>query len=652
MAKVKPFNLFIYGTLMNPAVFRAVTGLTLVRRAAEADNVASFQARRAILNGYKKVSFDNTYQYALPDRQGRIRGYLVGPLPGETMSALREYEGRNYSKRTVRVLTKDGYNQAVVFVANVEALEHAFGYAFKDEFKQEILLGRKIERALLETEREQLHTTEMTARRAIGELRGPTIRDLIRRHFEAGGISDYAIRHALKDRPLRDFSRVINDREAQLLAPNYLSMAVRQVIFNEIEEHVRLDFRYELDHMGLGGEYYERTVSSLASLRMLNNQQSLLDMIVQDCLAELDFRTHRLVDYVRWAVIAADAAYDPRDAEKELSFIRSHTGHGHIPMGAELEFSNIGHGVIRDPDGRHIQDRDYDGFIYFGDFGLDVLTWKLGGHIDDHHEKASARPRRGFFEVAMGNLSIEENISKPLTDDPWQLNQLIHQARRFYRIAPHSVHVSLQLRRQRRRDLNRLLPLSVMKCLFAVAGDPARDEDGRVRVRRLTGDEIITRDPVPHMLFSDVSVRHSAGEAEALPRVRPPQHSGRYVQQFRFLRLSPQLNYEPIAMALKGIELSHRPGNFLTAAQYQSSPRHRRVFERLLAWGAQPTPLSDQDRERFLRAVRRGLMTERRGRPVHSEAYIAWCLAQLRSMLDGFDALVSGRAAEKASPAG
>ena len=86
----------------------------------------------------------------------------------------------------------------------------------------------------------------------------------------------------------------------------------------------------------------------------------------------------------------ADTIYDGTSAQEHLEFIRNHMGSGHTPLGAELEFSNIGHNVIRDPDSRDVRDAQYDGFLYFLDFGLDVLTWKLGGHLDDHHQRHRA----------------------------------------------------------------------------------------------------------------------------------------------------------------------------------------------------------------------------------------------------------------------
>ena len=644
MARTKPFNLFVYGTLMSPWVFRAVMGRRLVSRRRDADGTDSFFARQAVLNGYKKISPDNTYLYAVPDPHGRIRGYLIGPLPPECLAPLRRYEGKNYVRRTLSVHTADADEQAVVFLGNMEELQHAFGYEFRDHFKQEVLLGEKIDAALVEAQRQRLNSDDSPARRALAELHGDTIRSLQRRHFEAGGISDYAIRHSLLDAPLPDYSRIRGDPEAAALAPNYLAMVVRQVIFNELEENIYHDFRYELDHMGLADTHYERTVSSLAALRIINSDPHI-EQHVQRCLAELSFDDNELMDFVQWGVTAAEAVYDQQHAKAELDFLAQHMSPGCTPLGAELEFSNIGHSVIRDPAGEVLRDRSYDGFLYFYDFALDVLTGKLGGHIDDHHEKRRSRPRRGFFEVALGSLSIEANISKPVTDDPWLLNQIIHEARRFYRISPHSLHVSLQMPPRQRLARNRPLPLAVLKCLFAIAGDPVPTPDGRIVISRLVEDEIFSDEPGPHMLFSEIVRRHSTeGEdSHALLRTLP---GGRYVQQFKFLRLSPMLNYELLALALKGLQISLRPGSFLIANQYAKQPRLRRLAEDLRSWARQVQPLSSVEIETFTAAIYDGLTTEKRGKPAHSGAYISWSINQLRKLLTEFNEMLAGRGPE------
>jgi len=647
MPEAKAFNLFVYGTLMSPSVFRAVLGKQLVTDEGQADGIDAFRAHHAVLNGYKKVRPDNTYLYAVPDPQGRIQGCLICDLPHDCMAALRRYEGRNYSRRRIRVQTANGQVKALVFVGNIEQMTHAFGYEFRDHFKQEILLDRKIDAALINVERHKLSNPAHASGRTVGQLRGDKIRDLRRRHFEAGGISDYAIRHLLVDEPLPDFARIAHDPDAGALAPNYLALVVRQVFFNIIEERIRQDFRYELDQVHPGEAYHDRAVSSLAALRILNVRAGQVGLLTQRCLDEISFRGHHLADFVHRAIGDADAIYDSTPVRQYVDFIRTHMGSGSTPLGIELEFSNIGHDVIRNPNGGPVRDTQYDGFLYFLDFGLDVLTWKLGGHLDDHHRKFSSDPRRGFFEVAPGIVSVEANLSKPLTNDPWLLNQFIHETRRFFHVTPHSVHVSMQVR-GRRPKRDRLLPLAAMKCLFAIAGDPARDRDGRFVVRRLLGGEIIEKHPHPHMLFSHVTKRQSTDPDAWFPYISPRRSKGRYVQQFKFLRLDPNLNYEPIVMALKGLQISLSPGSFLTGDQYIRSAPHRECFDDLLAWGQNPAPLSRDDIDQFLTPVRDGLMAEHKGGPAHSGAYIAWSVNQLRRRLDLFNAVARGRAEPEA----
>jgi hypothetical protein len=638
MARQTPFNLFVYGTLMSPWVFRAVLGHQLVGTRELADGESSFYPLSAVLNGYTKVSPDDTYLYAVPDRHGRIRGYLIGPLDPACLKALRKYEGKNYVQRTVKVATEEGTKEAVAFLANRDQLEHEFGHEFKDPFKQEVLLDQKIDAALIAAQAEKLTDSTELGRRAMAELHGDTIRDISRRHFEAGGISDYAIRHSLLDTPLPDFATLRENPHAAALAPAYLGMVIRQVIFNEFDRNIRHDLRYELNQLSIGDQCYERSPSMLAALRLINTNPKVATH-VREGLETLDFETHSLMDYVCWAVTASQAIYDRSAAAAQVARIGQHLSPGAMPLGAELEFSNIGHNVIRDPHGEMLRDREYDGFLYFYEFALDSLMWKLGGHIDDHHEKGKTAPRRGFLEVALGSLSIEAGLSKPVTTDPWLLNQLIHETCRFLPVNPHSIHLSMQMRNQKSPIHDRGLPLGVMKCLFALGGDPGLDDDGVFRIRRLAGGEIYTHEPVPQLLFADISKRHSQdGDSHAL--LSTPRE-GKYVQQYKFLRLMPRLNYELMAAALKGIQITHRPGSFLIADQYLREPKLAKLMDALLVWARAPMPLLEEEAELFLESVYNGLMTEKRGKPAHTGAYIAWCINQLRLRLKHFNATLN-----------
>ncbi len=641
-APTEQFNLFIYGTLLDPHIFRAVLGVQMVSDPSFANGKTAFHPQPAILDGYKKTSPDNTYLYAVRDRQHRIRGHVVRGLPPSVFESLLHYEGKNYLRRTLNVQTAEGTIPALVFVANDKRIDHTFGHAFRDPLKQEILLDRKIDAAIRETEEELFHTNEELTRRAIAELAGGAIRDIRRHHFETGGISDFAIRNTLRGNAPLDYDRIRNDPDAQELAPNYLQFVIRQVILNQFEQKIRKEFRYELNHLpNSSTQFHDRIISTLIALRVLNRNRQALEAITEQTAGEFDFPTAHLIDYVRAAIVHADSLYDSKAAKNQLGFVRRHMGFGHIALGAELEFSNVGHDVIALGDQKLLADPHYDGFLYFYDFALHKLTWRLGGHIDNHREKTHGTPRRGFFEVALGNLSIEANISKPITSDPWILNQLIHHTRQFYQtLTPHSIHLSLQLRSQHKPDQNRLLPLYILQCLFAIAGDPTVDpETQSLHIRRLTTDEIINKDPAPSFLFSEISKRYTTRSdgSTSIPGKRPP---GTYVQQFRFLRLAPDLNYEVIALALKGIQISLRPGTFLKPDQYNQSSRHRKRFEALLQWGKNPDVISSRDIESFLHHVEQGLMSEKRGSASHTEAYIAWTLNQLERMLRKFNKTV------------
>ncbi len=639
MAKSDAFNLFVYGTLMSPWVFRAVLGKELVTTPDAADAKDRFFPRPAVLNGYAKISPDQTYLYAVPEPHSRIDGYLIGPLPAEALKSLRQYEGRNYSQKRTKVHTADGHEPAVVFVGNLKELTHEFGHEFRDRFKQEVLLEKKIDHALAETQRELLADTDPSTRRALAELHGDTIRGIVRRHFEAGGISDYAIRHSFLDVPLPSFAALRADPHARQLAPVYLRLIIRQVIFNELEDRIYHGFRYELDHIGGSADCYERSTSSLIALRMLNTSP-VLDRYASQCLAELSFDTHDLMDYTRWAVAAADGLYDSNQAQAELAFIQQHTCPGRIRLGTELEFSNIGHGVILDPQGQSFRDDEFDGFYYFYEFALDSLMSKLGGHIDDHHEKRRGRPRRGFLETALGVISFEDNLSQPVTTDPWLLNQLIHELRTFIPVMPHSVHLSLQVPSRARPSANRALPLEIAQCLLALGSEMIVLDDGQCVLTRLIGNQMHTDGPQPKMLFSELRRRHRTREDDSHALLHTGGKRGNIVQQFKFLQLSEAINYELLAVALKGIQLSCRPGSFLLGGQYGKSPRLRQLADALPTWATDLTPLGSKTIKTFLDAVRAGLMEEAPTGPAHSLAYITWSINQLDKQLKAFDAAI------------
>ncbi|KPK42615.1 MAG: hypothetical protein AMJ65_07335, partial [Phycisphaerae bacterium SG8_4] len=284
---------------------------------------------------------------------------------------------------------------------------------------------------------------------------------------------------------------------------------------------------------------------------------------------------------------------------------------------------------------RKVSDPAYDGFKYFHDFRLDVLSWKLGGYVDDHTGSTDQARRSGFLELAPGRLNIAGELSRPATGDPWLLNQLIREITTFYDVSAHSLHLSFQLRK-RQVDTQKILPLPFVKCLLVLGGGPERKRTGGLWVSRMGYDEIKQYEYGEELVFARTSKRRwYLGEDEIANR--PPAQAITHVQQYKFIRLKKGANYEPLIMCLKGLQLAYNPGDYLTSEQLRANPRLQRQYAELKRWAAEPTEISGQTIKRFVKMVREGLMNEGHHKPVHKLHYIDWILSAIDTQLRMFN---------------
>jgi hypothetical protein len=377
----------------------------------------------------------------------------------------------------------------------------------------------------------------------------------------------------------------------------------------------------------------------------MNENSPSVALIIRQCLDTMPYPRHDLIDYVKYAVKAAESLCDARVVNANLNRVHANFFPGLVPLGAELEFSNVGHlAVVHNPGDPKAFDPVYNGFKYFKDFCLDVLCWKLGGYVDDHTGE-TARPRtQGFLEMAPGRLNIEGELSRPATAAPWLLNQLICEIVPFYGIHPHSLHLSFQLRKN---QINRqqVLPLSFVKCLLALGGGPELNPAGKFWISRMACNEITQQQDGEELIFARTSKRRwYVGDSDISNKT--PLQTTAHVQQYKFMRLAHRTNYEPLIMCLKGLQLAYNPADYLAAEQLEQSRALREDYERLKEWALEPNELSPQATNLFLQTVRSGLMCERHHRPAHRLHYIDWALtavdihlkmfnSQLRSLRSG-----------------
>ena len=118
MTKEK-FNLFIYGSLRDPHIFNSVCGLSFTYDAVNSDLYDSNQlfAEPAFLPRHRRVSPDNVYFYAVPDKSAKIEGYVIYNVPATAMAEIDRYEGKFYERETVQVNTARGPVQAQAYLA-------------------------------------------------------------------------------------------------------------------------------------------------------------------------------------------------------------------------------------------------------------------------------------------------------------------------------------------------------------------------------------------------------------------------------------------------------------------------------------------------------------------------------------------------------
>lgn len=629
-------NLFIYGSLRDSAIFKSISGFSFTLKRSEVDE-ETLLAKAALLSGYRKVSPDNVYFYAVANKTSRIEGFIVYDVPKAAIAEIDRYEGKRYEKTTVSVNTATGAKEAKAYLVSQESMKKHFGDRFHVNLIHELWLRKRIQKFMEKHTRpgDKTHDADLE-RRAERELLATTERDLVISHYRSDAVSDYYLEHEL-DRPRPSIKHLYDDSQAQPLIENYLALVVKQVLFNQLEEEIQTRYRFELEHMSVSERYFKRSISILAALQMINANSPTVNLIIENSLETMPYPGHDLIDYVKYAVQAAESLFDNRIARSTLERIRSSFQPGLMPLGTELELSNLGFKAI-EPQEAELKKNDpiYNGFRYFDDFRLSVLSWKLGGYIDDHTGSTDYAHRLGFLELAPGRLNIAGELSRPATADPWLLNRLINEIVVFYNmVRPHSLHLSFQLRKNQIGN-QKILPLGFVKCLLVLGGGLQQKNTGRLWISRMGYDEITQNDFGEELVFSRTSKRRwYLGEDEIADK--PPVQSTTHVQQYKYIRLEKRANYEPLILSLKGLQLAYNPADYLSAEQLKGSAKLRQQYKELKKWAAEPTQISQQTINKFVTTIQEGLMTEGRKRPSHKLHYIDWALSAVDVQLRMFN---------------
>jgi hypothetical protein len=181
-----------------------------------------------------------------------------------------------------------------------------------------------------------------------------------------------------------------------------------------------------------------------------------------------------------------------------------------------------------------------------------------------------------------------------------------------------------------------VLPLEFVKCLLALGGGAELSDTGHLLFSRMNHDEITQFDRGEELMFARIGKRNWYLGTDEIAYKSPTQATT-YVQQYKFIRLEKNANYEALILCLKGLQLSYNPGDYLTVEQLQQHPDLLEDYHQLKVWSQHPIPISEKTIDMFLTTIHDGLSREAHQRPAHKPHYIEWAMSALDTQLRLFN---------------
>ncbi|MDZ7315582.1 MAG: gamma-glutamylcyclotransferase [candidate division KSB1 bacterium] len=583
-------KLFVYGSLAHDENLQLLTG-------------RKFPSKDAILLNHRRIAPKNSFAFAVYWRGYSMRGRLLFSVPPEIIRKLDEYEGEGhlYVRRLGLVRSGNETHRAWVYRGKVNAIKSYIKKGYEERDRIEEFVEKNVARYLEQKadhfigyEREQL------AVKVTKELLSEEVHSLLRQYFRQVGLPSFIIKHEIEKASIPRLNWLKEDTTAQRYADNYMRLAIGFMIFNQLEEKFRTDYR---KYVKVSDAYYMHTLSALMALKLLvDYHQSLESALAQLGVDRWD-PNMLYSDYAAAAIFIADELYTRSKPQYIVDWVKSNRHPGAVPMGAELEFSNLGYKTIG---ARAHEDPQFDAFYYFYDFDLMRRGWKLGAHVDDHGFLTSANTRtRGFLELAFGRYKLLGDVSKPATQDAWVLSQIIDLAVRFVNIRPHSLHLSYSASSP--DDFRPLEDLDPYLCLLILGGDLREDDHGILREMRIYHGEILSQEG--SVIFSRLNRHHK----------HPEDSSWSFVIEYQFPRLYYDYDYQPIILALKGFQLSVNPYPLKGCRRVEQGGYGPAVEKALKKWAQHPTAVSQGSLDHFLAKIEEGLSRE--AELLQNEAY-------------------------------
>lgn len=366
--------------------------------------------------------------------------------------------------------------------------------------------------------------------------------------------------------------------------PAYLELIFRHYLLGFVVQLIRKHHRH---HLLVEQGCYPDAPYVLAALEWFIANQSRIKPLIAEQVAAVENEScrHLYLYCLRAFMIARQLCDEDSLSQAVARSCQSRIG-GQVPLGAELEFSNLGHKASFDHSFlRHNRDQPYCNFIYFHQFFLEDVSWRLGGYLDHHVRLRRYLPVPwigGFFEYNLVRIDYPRRFSLPLTRDPGFLARYICCVVAFNdQVAPHSLHLNVECIGFGRKEVP---TFGDYVCLLLLGGDLTCDDQGVLTERRFARNELIKM----------VQQRHHTSLFD---------HISHHVTEFAFLRLSDECTDESWLSLILALIGYNRSCSF---DRYCLEP-----LGELLHWAHDPQPVSSTDIASFLKKVRSGIEADR-----------------------------------------
>ncbi len=365
---------------------------------------------------------------------------------------------------------------------------------------------------------------------------------------------------------------------------NHLKIIFRHYLFGCLVQFVKRKNEIELPEASPA--CYWETPANLIVLHWLNRNAELWEneiaRFTEQVISE-SVRHHFI--YLLLSFTLAQKIYSRQAMQIIANAVRDSALAGEIPLGIEMEFSNLGRKAVAKDNPRSLITGDpFLNMELYSNFQLEDVTWRLGGYVDTHeHGRRPLRLSRygGFFEYSMVRVDYPRTYTLPLTSDPTIAARMIRESIDFIKeIKPHSLHINIEQRFQG----SRVPELDDCLCLLLLGGDLGYDDKGELREKRFANREF------HRFIKRRLHLNLISGGKKT-------------VIEYAFLRLKKEtaenLDYLPVILALKGFQNAYR---------IERSCNH--LIPGMLAWAEKPSPLPEAARINFVENVAAGLVRE------------------------------------------